>query len=1069
MMEGFMLYEGRQFVFVRPGEKVKISRWIDGDGRWEELDIDRPTILPRYRADISFLEGTFSGIDFDRLALSAVVSDRKLYKTGETARIFAFCPPSGGSAAVIEVRCNNLLVQKEEMTLDGGGTLQLSLEGLSDGNYQVSLAVSGQKAQCAFTVAGYSLSFLRASLQGHTYDGGILQFSLSIAAGDIPCSGNVKVGLFCGYCGYVVAETDATAKDGLCQGEFTLSGHTGPFTVVVTTGEGDTASVPVPGTEASVRERISLSRLGEIVEGGILPFENSQGRVRGIYVGSAGAESGPVMVDSIVGQKTGLRVLEDLDHLVLCFFEPSSGSFTVREHRDLKTGEALSIDIPYPLSILMTGAMGKSCHESYCLLMRPEGMELEVTAPGKARPGEEVEIVVASPRRGRLLLVAADSRLERDDPMNVLTECLYGNVRSSLAKLGSGKVEKYEQVVYRSMPRMGFDMAMPSHAMAPPAFRNISLAAAPALPESISLGGLMMADSTGAPDLDNFSAAASLTPPGEEAHSGQGISSARMDFPHLLMAEMLDFDGRLKKKLKLGDQVGSFLVYAFLVDGFDYASASAQIETSQELYVELDVPSLMSPGDEIICRAIARCPGKGRVVIRTSQDVLEADVDGSGRVEFPLRAGGEVMAQVDWGGEGDVTSRTVGVPGREKVTVTSLRWLEPGEVLEGEKILVYPGIGHLVRDSVESLIQYPFGCAEQTSAKLYGLALVLKAVKAGAGGNGRGRVERLLRQGAQRMSLFFRDGRFSMWEGGRPDSTITRQVLRNLVPLRGIDLPGLGEMMEAAASCLLKEKVRDNGLVAYSGEFAGEMKSIRDAAAFYRQGLQREKALALVREKAEIEGDMAVWQDGGCWAGPVEATCHALQVACREDRPLFDKGFRYVGGRLQKGMLFTTTDTCAFLELLDGMDSGGTARAVLDGKEMLLDAPVFAGRVEALERVLVRQDTEKEVDMLSPRSGLDGEVTLGRTFLALGEKTVVKITPGEKTMAPLARVYLPGNVACLQGGGEVQKLYLPVEGDSLSLEVYGIRKGTGRMRVALHDMYDSEKASVLPGISIKVG
>jgi hypothetical protein len=54
-------------------------------------------------------------------------------------------------------------------------------------------------------------------------------------------------------------------------------------------------------------------------------------------------------------------------------------------------------------------------------------------------------------------------------------------------------------------------------------------------------------------------------------------------------------------------------------------------------------------------------------------------------------------------------SRVVAIPGRQKVTVSRLALLQTGESVAGDRVIVYPGVGEVIKDTIESLIGYPFG------------------------------------------------------------------------------------------------------------------------------------------------------------------------------------------------------------------------------------------------------------------------------------------------------------------------------------------------------------------------
>ncbi|MCE1245200.1 MAG: hypothetical protein LWY06_01005 [Firmicutes bacterium] len=1071
-------YSTDQFLFIRPGKKnVKVL--IGETENKEEIIVSEPSIFSKLNRTLQLEEGDLfrSSYSIPLLQTGVCVTDRKVYKPGDDVTVFAFFPNPSSQEATLSINKNGRLFSSEKIQLCTKGTYSDVFKAMPEGSYEFEIENSeGFSHTCSFTVAEYTLSFMRATLLSHKYDAGSdLSYKISIILGDVPCTEKVKVGLYCGYCEVVVDDQEVNcSKEGIAEGKFTLSGHTGPFSFHITTPAGESATIFLPGSTAGTREQIEISNLGETIMGGIMPDDSRPERVRGLYIGSTGSKSSPVVIENIVTDKAILTFTEDLEAAAVDVLNPVDGTVVQINRTKIKRGEKLEINTPYPFGFIFAGTMGKDCYQGFSLLIKPPEMDLEIEMPEKAKPGEEIEITVTSNRKGRLMLIAADSRLQSDDPYDIFAEQHFSALKNGIQYAFSGFVNEYAP--YKTLKRMGSRgfadaemlMAPPPPPMQFPSPGGMMMAALPMEPVP-SMDTEMEVTSLGERNPNIAKILMGYKPEVEEDNESQvAPATTRLDFPHLIFAKLIDFDSTHTEKVKLGDQIGAFKVFAFIIDGFDFISASKQVETTQEVYLELDVPALMAPGDEIIGKVYAKCPDNGKLTVTAALTRLEKSVKGSQNFEIKLKSAGEVFGELDSPSGKDVTGKTIKTPGKETITRSKIIWLNPGEKLKADKIIVYPNVGHLLNDSAKALVQYPFGCAEQTSAKMFGLALVYRAMKKGIISNGFQDVERKLMQGADRMKLFFRDDSFSLWENGTPSDYVTVQVLSNLRPLWQINFGDTGKMTELAAANLIKKKYKDNRLVEYNKAFAGEMKTVRDAVSFYKRGLEKEKAVQLLREKAEVSTSTAIWKDETCWAGPAEATCLALQVMQHEDSELFNKGFSFVSSGLQEGRLYSTTDTAAFLELLSNMEGKNTGSAIIDGKQINLASPVICTEVEAMEKTLIRVDEETEVDYLTPSSNFKGEISIERTSFKTGEKVNLVIKPLEDSLAPLARIYLPGNTACLESGAGIQKMYVPIKSDTLKLELYGIRKGRGKLQVALMDMYDSEKTGVLPGLTLTV-
>jgi hypothetical protein len=86
----------------------------------------------------------------------------------------------------------------------------------------------------------------------------------------------------------------------------------------------------------------------------------------------------------------------------------------------------------------------------------------------------------------------------------------------------------------------------------------------------------------------------------------------------------------------------------------------------------------------------------------------------------------------------------------------------------------------------------------------------------------------------------------------------------------------------------------------------------------------------------------------------------------------------------------------------------------------------------------------------------------------VGRRVHITVAPRESSIAPLVRLYLPGCLALLRGGANVQTAHLPVEGEALVVDAVAVRPGRGRLYVTVHDMYDADKVGTVPGIEIQV-
>lgn len=311
---------------------------------------------------------------------------------------------------------------------------------------------------------------------------------------------------------------------------------------------------------------------------------------------------------------------------------------------------------------------------------------------------------------------------------------------------------------------------------------------------------------------------------------------------------------------------------------------------------------------------------------------------------------------------------------------------------------------------------------------------------------------------------------FSIWCGRKPGVDITARVAHRLLGFRGLPFPAAQEMREKAGAALLERKHRDNQLLPLSPGFRAPLQSVEDAVALYFHGNgQREQALSYLRRAAERDDGHVYWPARAAWGGALETTCDAARVMAHAGDPLFLPAFRYVTSKLVDGMLYSTADTRALVELLAALRFDQNDSATIDGQEVRLSDVSIGQTVTAqTDNLIVRVDEQIEINHLEPRAEFQFKVKVSKKKPRLGERVQITVTPQETSIAPLVRLYLPGCLAWLRGGANAQTAHLPIEGDKLTVEAVAVRPGRGRLYVVVHDMYDADKVGTVPGIEIRI-
>jgi hypothetical protein len=709
------VFIGRQFIFAQADDQHPVSLKVD-----DAVQTFRaPAILSRHQHAVSFgdeqprqLRGKKrpdvmplpdqSKLPMLTLDLLTVVTDRKIYKPNTEASIFVVAPDAAGDDASIEIKLAGQKVYEAQVTLNANGLALHRYADLKEGEYTVEVTCRPDRsAGCSFSVAEFTLSPLIATLEKHKYAERHLKFTLKLLLLSWPYSGEAEFGLQCQVCGErVVATQKVKAKDGIAEGDFDLSGHGGPFHVQVTTPDGNTALVSFPGTGAQEREHIKINPLGQTAEAGLLPWEDAQ-PVRGFYIGSGEMNMTPLMLESVHAERGKLQIASGMSQAQVVTFNPRSSAVTLSEAKGLKRGDVIEFDVDAPYTLFTVGAFTQDKpFEGWGVVIKPVEFETQLATPSTARPGEEISVEIAlsslgasrSTLNASCLLLVYDARLEHESPVPKLAKRIYESVRDATGNLAAKQVPNVndEQWALRDFVMRGPTFAaaaMPMMARAVPpgaAVRAVRLAAAEAVPATISA-----VPETEAPTMV--------------------VAPTRMEFPELAYIELFDVQGQATRTVKLGDQIGTWRVRAYVFKGTDYAELTSDVQADKPLYAELDLPVIASVGDDILASVNYNTRELAELIIATSLGETRRQVTGSGMERFSIKGPGRVEVRIENQSGSDWTARDVLWPGKQIVTASRLMILDKGQTVRGEKVVIYASMGQVLKDTITALINYPFG------------------------------------------------------------------------------------------------------------------------------------------------------------------------------------------------------------------------------------------------------------------------------------------------------------------------------------------------------------------------
>ncbi len=464
--------------------------------------------------------------------------------------------------------------------------------------------------------------------------------------------------------------------------------------------------------------------------------------------------------------------------------------------------------------------------------------------------------------------------------------------------------------------------------------------------------------------------------------------------------------------------------------------------------------------------------------------------EGSGVLKTTIEKKGIIHAIIKTTEYTIEASKEVLLPFEQQLLYTHMVHLQPHQPFSPpQEITILSNPLPLIRESVHELQGYPFGCAEQASAKLGALALAFKYYKAIQSGE-EVPILGMIKQGlGNLLSLYYNDSEhsFGLWNKDLFNRKTTIQVLRNLVPLFPLlDEFNLGDhrsKLNSAAQSLIKDNMKSYILGVYSSKFIPKDEVIKDpmAAAWALQSNDvpnRDKWLKVIQENAKVTEETCKWESPLAWAGELQATPEILRALIRHEaylnddlKKLYSKGFHYVMNNMVNGRLFSTTDTLALIGLFTDIPIIETKIKKNEEIIEINESYKIKDDFTAQTHVYVHWNEEKSFNPFKDLPTMSEKLhfKVDKKNCKIGDELKLVINAPSDLFCPVAAICFPPHVAMLKGGGNVQQHYLPFRGDkTILLELVCIRNGTGHIRVIVHDMYNKKQVIKPNPLVIKI-
>ncbi|MFX0102496.1 MAG: hypothetical protein ACFFCS_23215, partial [Candidatus Hodarchaeota archaeon] len=1056
-----------------------------------------------------------------------ITTDQQLYKPKKDARILVSAISYPSKKVKLTFRRNGAIWFDETVELSTAGLYLHTLTDLEIGKYDASGEVLLDDAPVSigtvsFDVAAFELDPFQVIIESQSMSKSQqLTANCDVSILHAPYSGPLKVGLFCSFCQSVVLRDEVNCKNGKATVSFNVGGHTAPFSLEFIVPErGYTAMIQLEGTMPHQRLPTPITaNLKQNYQMSLFP-ETGSIAVQGVNITQAEINKDSFYeVESLLGDEISLKITADTELLGITTFNPVTQELNHESLSDVKKGTTKTFSTCESHVIVFFAGIDKKdmLYEGFCIGFRSPDSLLEMDVPESLEAGEMLSITINNPsnveqEETEAFLLVFDKRKTHGSLYKAIGEKVHSHLKHGFEILpnqvlnnyserkdwifGREKdVEKEEMLMemldaapVTSAPKMsarGFGGAkMKKGRMAPPRMAPIAPPAASPAPPPPS-GGMALSQATsGSTDVEHKSSAEVPTEMFE-------------DFEEVLYVDTFSMASKETKivDVPLADQITTWEVRLYSFQGLRFNEVVKNVSAEKTRFVDIRAPAIIDAenGDtaEIEIHYLTEVKGTIEVFLGDSIVVPSKEIKaGAGLLRETIKQKGKIRVFLKTEKYNIEAVKDVKLPFEQELVYTHMTHLYPGESFTPpQEVLILPNPLPLIRESVHALQGYPFGCAEQASAKLGALALAYKYHQIANTGEELP-LFGMIKQGIGRVfSLYFNksNGMFGLWSAETANEKVTVQVLRNLSPL----YPLLGEFnltdykksIDSSINALIKKKVKSFNLTIYSPEFIPDRKvkdPLEAAWALISTGDSPdvEKWLEVIESEAISTEEACKWESPLAWAGSLQATAAILRALNKREsmlsdemKKLFNKAFHYVMSNMINGRLFSTTDTLALIGLFTDIPVVET-KVEIDG-EIKTITESFRIDQEFVAKTIIYAHWVEEI-LANPFADLPAESTKLKVKLAkdefkIGEEFDLVIAGPGDMFCPVAAICLPPHIAMMKGGGNIQQHYLPFRDEKhILLELVCIRKGTGHIRVIVHDMYKKEQIIKPEPIAIKV-
>jgi hypothetical protein len=357
-----------------------------------------------------------------------------------------------------------------------------------------------------------------------------------------------------------------------------------------------------------------------------------------------------------------------------------------------------------------------------------------------------------------------------------------------------------------------------------------------------------------------------------------------------------DKNGKVSIKFRLADNITTWKIYAIASDTAGRIGVtSKEIKAFQPFFVDLDPPRNLTEGDEIFLPVQVRnytesnqkvsvemaksdwfrfLNAETRTLVNVPNSLIqpiEVAPNASANATFGFKAiasvnDGKQRVTAIAAKDSDAIEKNVTVrPNGQEIVRTESKLFQKSETFDinfpenalpktqKAELKIYPNLMAHVAESVEGLLQRPYGCGEQTVSSTYPNLMVLKFTKVDNALTQK--AKKYLQKGYERLLGYqVAGGGFSYWGGkSESDLALTAYALRFLNDAK--DFIEIDEtVIKNAQNYLIKQQRADGSFTKkYSWETSEDLRRTRQLTSYVTRILAMTKTEARTSVKADLQ------------------------------------------------------------------------------------------------------------------------------------------------------------------------------------------------------------------------